>query len=171
MKMVRVSKHMNKYKILYIYVQYRSQIKLDKAFIREGKMGTFGLFNQLWKAAWRVGDWKRSLSWRLFWWEQQPWQMGQLNHCGNGVLDGWLWISGVHCAAVPRVTELSEEFQQTGFWYTCRSQAWNSNTTESSVCNTQPCQNHVQEFNVRRKGGGSRISNGIYFLKPFVFMK
>lgn len=67
-------------------------------------------FDQLWKAAWRVGDWKRSLSWRLFWWEQQPWQMGQLNHCGNGVLDGWLWISGGHRVAVSHVSELSEEF-------------------------------------------------------------
>lgn len=61
------------------------------------------------------GDWKWSLSWRLFWWEQQPWQMGQLNHCGNGVLDGWLWISGGHRVAVSHVSELSEEFSIQGF--------------------------------------------------------
>lgn len=47
--------------------------------------------------------------------EQQPWQMGQLNHCGNGVLDGWLWISGGHRVTVCPVRELSEEFSMQGF--------------------------------------------------------
>lgn len=41
--------------------------------------------------------------------------MGQLNHCGNRVLDGWLWISGGHRVAVSRVIELSEEFSLQGF--------------------------------------------------------
>lgn len=41
--------------------------------------------------------------------------MGQLNHCGNGVLDGWLWISGEHRVAVSHVSELSEEFSIQGF--------------------------------------------------------
>ena len=36
--------------------------------------------------------------------------MGQLNHCGNGVLEGWLWISCGHHVAVSHVSELSEEF-------------------------------------------------------------
>lgn len=65
------------------------------------KCGIFETFDQLWKTAWRVWGWKWSLSGRLFWWEQPWWQMGQLNHCGNSVLDGWLWISGGHCVAVP----------------------------------------------------------------------
>lgn len=41
--------------------------------------------------------------------------MGQLNRCGNGVLDGWLWISGGHRVAVSHVSELSEEFSIQGF--------------------------------------------------------
>ncbi len=41
--------------------------------------------------------------------------MGQLNHCGNGVLDGWLWISGGHRVAISHVSELSEEFSMKGF--------------------------------------------------------
>lgn len=66
-----------------------------------GKRGLFETFDQLWRSAWRARGWKWSLSGRLFWWEQQWWQMGQLNHCGKSVLDGWLWISGGHRVAVP----------------------------------------------------------------------
>lgn len=91
--------------------QIRERIKYSSA----EKCGISESFDQLWKAAWRVGDWKWSLSWRLFGWEQQPWQMGQLNHCGNGVLDGWLWISSGHRVAVSHVSELSEEFSIQGF--------------------------------------------------------
>lgn len=40
--------------------------------------------------------------------------MGQLNHSGNGVLDGWLWISGGYHVAVSHVSELSEEFSIQG---------------------------------------------------------
>lgn len=41
--------------------------------------------------------------------------MGQLNHCSNRVLDGWLWISDGHRVAVSCVIELSEEFSLQGF--------------------------------------------------------
>lgn len=41
--------------------------------------------------------------------------MGQLNHCGNRVLGGWLWISGGHHVALSCVIELSEEFSLQGF--------------------------------------------------------
>lgn len=74
----------------------------DKAFV-SAKMWhlLYETFDQLWKTAWQVRGWKWSLSGRLFRWEQWWRQMGQLNHCGNSIWVGWLWISGGHHVTLP----------------------------------------------------------------------
>lgn len=58
--------------------------------------------------------------------------MGQLNHCGNGVLDGWLWISGGHRVAASHVSKLSEEFSIQGF-ETASSQPLDTDKAESMI--------------------------------------